>query len=121
MQPSTLRQTPLFACFAALFVALLLLAGQAALAPAEAQSLKSQLASGAVGERYDGYLEARNSSARSLVNSVNAKRRELYEKRAQEVGQSAEVVGKVYAKELYQRAASGTWFLTAGNTWTQKP
>lgn len=95
--------------------------GLALAAPAAAQSLKSMLASGAVGERYDGYLEARQSSARAYVNEVNGERRKIYEKRAAELGQSVTVVGKVFAKQLYQRAASGTWFLSESGQWAQKP
>lgn len=106
--------------FAAVWMAMALVVGLTAASPAVAQSLKAELANGNVGERWDGYLEARNPSAQGLVNSVNAKRRKLYEKRAKELNQSPAVVGQVYAKELYDRARSKTWFLMKSG-WTQKP
>lgn len=94
---------------------LLLLAG-----PALAQSLSDMLASGKVGEAFDGYLRARDGSAQGYVNGVNAKRREIYQKRASETGQTADVVGKIYAKELYDKASPGTWFLLENGSWIRK-
>jgi len=98
----------------------LLLSGIGLPLTAAAQSLKQRLAAGSVGEGSDGYLVARDPSAQSYVAGINAERRKIYEKRAKELGQSVAVVGKVYAKELYDRAASGTWFLT-DTGWVQKP
>ncbi len=115
------RLVPLALAFATVWMALALVAGLSSINPAMGQSLKSELNNGNVGERWDGYLEARNASAQGLVNSVNAKRRKLYEKRAKELNQSPAVVGQVYAKELYDRARSGTWFKKKNNSWTQKP
>ncbi|GAB5467045.1 MAG: hypothetical protein Kilf2KO_00750 [Rhodospirillales bacterium] len=115
------RLPRLLLILASAWMALALLGGLSTVNPAFGQSLKAELANGTVGERYDGFLEARNSSARGLVNSVNAKRRALYEKRAKELGQSVAVVGKVYAGEIYERARSGTWFLSQNQTWSQKP
>jgi uncharacterized protein YdbL (DUF1318 family) len=51
---------------------------------------------------------------------VNAKRRELYQKRAGETGQTADVVGRVYAAEIYKKADPGTWFLLENGQWVQK-
>ncbi len=113
---------PLFLLVAAsAWMALALVCGLSSVNPALGQSLKTELSNGNVGERYDGYLQARNNSAQSLVNSINAQRKKLYEKRAKELGQPVSVVGKVYAKELYDRAAGGTWFLLEGDVWSQKP
>lgn len=113
---------PTIALFvAAIWMALALVAGLSSINPAMGQSLKSELQNGNVGERWDGYLEARNASAQGLVNNVNAKRRKLYEKRAKELNQSVAVVGQVFAKELYDRARSGTWFKLQNGSWTQKP
>ncbi len=106
---------------ASLLMALALVFGLAQTSPVMAASLKTELANGNVGERWDGYLEARNPSAQGLVNSVNAKRKQLYEKRAKELNQPASVVGTVYAKELYDRAKRGTWFLSKSGAWSQKP
>jgi len=88
--------------------------------PAFAASLKDLLAQGQVGERYDGYVQARDGSAQGTVDEVNGKRRQLYEKRAGETGQTAAIVGKVYAAEIYKKAAPGTWFLLEDGRWIQK-
>lgn len=104
-----------------------LLAGLAALPllallprESQAQALNDLLAQGKVGERYDGYLQARDNAAAATVEQVNAKRRELYQKRAAETGQTPDVVGKVYAAEIYKKAAKGTWFLLENGSWIQK-
>ena len=69
-----------------------------AVAPASAQSLDQLRKSGAVGERFDGLAVAREgSSARAIVNQVNAKRQQIYKKRANQQGISVDQVGRVYA------------------------
>lgn len=97
-------------------------AGAVALLPSDghAASLKDLLASGAVGERYDGFVQSRDGSGQSVVNEVNAKRRSLYEQRAKETGATVDAVGRIYAAELYQKAAPGTWFLLENGSWVQK-
>ncbi len=45
--------------------------------PVLAQSLDQLRASGAVGERYDGYAQALQSSAAGVVQQVNAKRKQI--------------------------------------------
>lgn len=88
--------------------------------PVHAASLGDLLAQGAIGERYDGYVQARDGSAQGTANDVNSKRRQLYEKRAGETGQTADVVGRIYAAEIYKKAAPGTWFLLEDGRWIQK-
>jgi hypothetical protein len=97
-------------------------AGTVALLPAigHAASLKDLLASGAVGERWDGFVQSRDGSGQGVVNDVNGKRRGLYEQRAAETGTTVLDVGRIYAAELYQKAASGTWFLLENGSWVQK-
>ena len=104
--------------FAAVFVALLTLVSAGS---ADAQDLDALRASGAVGERYDGYAEARDPSAAGLVQQVNAKRNQIYKQRAAEQGISPGQVGQVYAKQILQKSPSGTFFLQQNGTWTQKP
>ncbi len=77
--------------------------------PANAQSLEDLRVSGAVGERFDGYLAARKSDAKIFADQVNAKRRQIYEERAAAQGVSADQVGRVLAQELFKRLPSGTW------------
>ena len=95
----------------------------AAAPPAFAQSLDELRASGAVGERFDGYAVVRNSSAagaNSVVQDVNKKRRDIYEKRAASQGVSPEDVGRLFAGQIMQKAPKGTWFLDASGNWQQK-
>ncbi len=92
-------------------------------APAEAQSLDQLRASGVVGERFDGYAEARggaSAQARALVSQVNAKRRRLYQQRAAEQRVPAGQVGRVFAQQIMQKAPRGTPFLTESGRWTRK-
>ena len=88
--------------------------------PGLAASFSDLLASGAAGEGFDGLARARDGSANAVVQQVNAKRLEIYQKRAAETGQSVDVVGRIYAKELYDKASPGTWFLLENGSWIQK-
>ncbi len=92
--------------------------------PAAAQSLDDLRAAGVVGERFDGLVEVRDTKAsaqvRSLVEKVNAKRREIYAQRAAEQGVSAEQVGRVYAEKIFQGAPAGTWFRDQAGEWRRK-
>lgn len=89
--------------------------------PAWAQSLESLRAEGVLGERYDGLVVARQSSgdANRIASEVNAQRQALYQQRAAEQGVPADQVGRVYAKQLFDQAPKGTWFLTERG-WQQK-
>ena len=87
---------------------------------AAAQSLDALRASGAVGERYDGYAVARDGSAAGVVAQVNAQRRQIYEQRAAQQKVPVEQVGRVYAGEIFQNAPAGTQFLDATGKWVRK-
>ena len=89
--------------------------------PLAAQSLDALRASGAVGERYDGLAEARSPGAQAMVQEINAKRQQIYQKRAAEQGVSAAEVGRLYAKQIMADAPSGTFLLNQTGNWTQKP
>jgi uncharacterized protein YdbL (DUF1318 family) len=93
--------------------------------PARAQAaLDSFRASGVIAERFDGYVELRESGApaeaRALVDSVNAERRKLYEKRAGELGVPVSEVGKVFAEKILQVAPAGTYFRQPGGGYVRK-
>lgn len=88
--------------------------------PALAQSLDALRASGAVGERFDGYLVARDSSAQGFVQQVNNKRRQIYEERAKAQGVPVDQVGRVYAQEILQKAPAGTYFQKPDGSWVRK-
>lgn len=92
--------------------------------PAAAQSLNKLRSSGVVGERYDGLAVVRDAGAssqvRAMVADVNAQRRRIYTQRAAEKGVPADQVGRVYAQEIFRKAAPGTWFLGEDGRWTKK-
>jgi uncharacterized protein len=81
-------------------------------------------ASGAIGERWDGLAVVRSVGADpavgSLVDSVNAKRREIYAAQAKQQNAPQSEVGKVYAREIAAKAPRGTWFLGEDGKWVQK-
>ncbi len=88
--------------------------------PALAQSLDQLRASGAVGERFDGYAEALQSSAAGVVDQVNGKRHKIYAERAASEGASPAQVGRVYAKQIFAKAPPGTKFLQEDGAWITK-
>lgn len=104
--------------------ALVLLAGAAltglAPGPARAQSADALRASGQAGERFDGYMEARDASVAGAVSAINAERRAIYQARAAEQGVTPDQIGKVYAQQIIERAAPGTWIKTEQGQWIRK-
>ena len=105
---------------AALPLAAAALAGLAA--PAAAQSLDDFRKQGIIGERYDGLAVVRqpNAAAQALVDRVNARRSRIYAERAAQQKVPAAQVGKVYAREIFNRAPAGTWFLGEDGRWVKK-
>lgn len=104
-------------------LSLLALAGLALVLPplpAVAQSADALRASGAAGERWDGYMVARDGSAAGAVAAINAERRGVYEARAAERGVPAVEVGKVYHQQIVQQAPAGTWIQAQDGRWSQK-
>jgi len=89
-----------------------------------ANALDTYRANGTIAERFDGYLELRDKNApadaRRLVAEVNAKRRALYKKRAAEQNVPVSAVGKIYAKQIFQAAPAGTYFLQPGGGYIRK-
>ncbi len=85
-----------------------------------AQSLDSLRASGQVGERFDGYLEARDGSQQGTVNQINDQRRQKFENIASQQGISVDEVSRIAAQKIIGRLPSGAWFLTAGGQWQQR-
>ena len=88
--------------------------------PVLAQSLDQLRASGAVGERYDGYAEALQSSAAGVVQQVNAKRRQIYQQTADKEGASIDQIGRIYARQIFAKAPPGTKFLRENGSWVTK-
>ncbi len=88
--------------------------------PVLAQSLNELRASGAVGERYDGYAQALQSGAAGVVQKVNAKRRQFYQKTADEEGASIDQIGRIYARQIFAKVPPGTKFLRENGSWVTK-
>ncbi len=88
--------------------------------PVLAQSLDQLRASGAVGERYDGYAQALQSGAAGVVQQVNAKRRQIYQQTADKEGASVDQIGRVYARQIFAQAPPGTKFLQENGSWVTK-
>ncbi len=88
--------------------------------PALAQSLDQLHASGAVGERYDGYAQALQSGAAGTVDQINAKRRQIYADRAASEGVSPDQIGRIYAQQIFAKSPPGTRFLQGNGAWITK-
>ena len=88
--------------------------------PALAQSLDQLRASGALGERFDGYAQALKSSAGDAADQVNAKRRQIYADRAASEGVTPDQIGRVYAKQIFSKSPPGTKFLQKNGAWITK-
>jgi hypothetical protein len=91
-----------------------------ALAAGAAEDWKALRASGALGERYDGLLVARDPAAAAAAEPVNGARRELYARRASENGTTPDQVGRVYFRENLASLPAGTWLLLEDGTWKRK-
>lgn len=81
--------------------------------PALAALLDDLRASGAIVERFDGYVQAskKTPAVNTAVNNINAERRKIYQQRAASQGVSADQVGRVYARQIFGSAPAGTRFL----------
>ena len=85
-----------------------------------AGSLQDLRASGALGESASGYAVARDTSATAEVASINKEREAVYTKKAAAQGVSIDQVGKVYAKEIFNKVPAGTWLQNQQGQWLQK-
>ena len=85
-----------------------------------ASSLQDLRASGAIGESASGYAVARDSSATAEVASINEKRKAVYAEKAAAQGVSIDQVGKVYAREIFEKVPAGTWLQNEQGQWSKK-
>ncbi len=97
----------------------------AAPGPARADArLDAYRANGVIAERFDGYVEIRDSNApseaRAFVEDVNARRRALYSQRADESNVPVEEVGKVFANKIVETAPPGTYFRQPSGDYARK-
>lgn len=90
---------------------------------AYALDLDSAKAQGLVGEKRDGYLGvvvSGNAEAQTLVNAVNAKRKDEYQRIAAQNGQALNVVEKLAASKAFEMTRSGNYLQDAGGAWVKK-
>ena len=103
----------------------LLLATLLAAAPAAAQTPAMDAArnSGAIGERYDGYIGVASSvstAVRSQVASINIQRRSLYSRLAASKGASPQDVGLTAGCQLLARVGTGQSYMFADGVWRRR-
>lgn len=93
-------------------------------ASAQDRALDAPRAAGQVAERFDGYAMVRDSKApaslRALVERINAQRRQVYKSQAASRGVPESAVGRIYAREIFNAAPAGTWFLQESGQWVRK-
>lgn len=91
---------------------------------AQAASLDEFRAQGVIAERYDGFVELRepnaSAEARRIVEQVNAERRQVYQRRAEQQGVPQSEVAKVYAEQILQNAPAGTYFKQPNGSYVRK-
>ena len=76
---------------------------------------------GLVGEKDNGYLGVviAQNDVQSLVDDINAKRKEVYLKLATKNGISLQQVEKLAAQKAYEKTSSGH-YLWVNDKWTKK-
>lgn len=91
-------------------------------APAYALNLQEARASGAVGEKSDGYVAARKDEAevQALVAEVNTKRQQEYARISKENNQSVDVVAKLAAAQIINGLAPGVYYQAPDGIWKQR-
>jgi uncharacterized protein YdbL (DUF1318 family) len=107
-------------CLAVMIVAF----GMAAMQPAFAGALEDAKAAGYLGERPDGYLGLVNpgapASVRSLMSSINTKRRGRYGEIAKKNKTDLRAVEVIVGTKLINKAPPGTYVMDASGTWIRK-
>lgn len=91
-------------------------------APAYALDLQQARASGQVGEKLDGYVAPRSSTAdvQALVAEVNAKRKQEYARISSENKQPVDVVAKLAAEQIINNLSPGVYYQAPDGSWKQR-
>lgn len=86
-------------------------------------SLDEAKTQGLVGEQLDGYLGlvVQNSEALEVIEDVNAKRKQLYQKLAEKNGVNLEVVAKLAAEKAAAKTQTGHYIQNMDGEWVKKP
>ena len=117
-----MRRTTCLRIGLAAFLALALLAVPSGFALAD--QLADAKKAGSVGERPDGYLgvvEGRGGAeVKTLVEEINAKRRQKYSGIAEKRGTSVEAVAALAGAKLIESASPGEYVMTSSGEWIQK-
>jgi uncharacterized protein YdbL (DUF1318 family) len=95
----------------------------ASAAAAQTPALDAARASGAVGERYDGYLgvvTAVSGAVRSQVTTINIQRRSLYSNLAARKGVSPQDVGITAGCQLLARVSVGEAYMWDDGAWRRR-
>jgi uncharacterized protein YdbL (DUF1318 family) len=103
--------------------ALVLSAAIATAVPTAAQPLPDAIASGVVGERFDGYMgfaATPTPSLRRQVNAINIKRRNLYIGLASGKNATAELVGLTTACQLLSQLSVGQAYMLQDGVWRRR-
>jgi len=90
---------------------------------AQSPAVGQAIASGQVGERYDGYMGfAGNGSAevRRQVSAINIRRRNLYIGLAARRNVTPELVGMATACQLFSQLSVGEAYLLNDGTWRRR-
>ena len=104
-------------------IAIVMGAMLAAISPAAAQTpsaLGAAIASGQVGERYDGYMGVAGTvtpEVRREVSAVNIQRRSLYTQLAVQRRVNAQVVGLATGCQLIAKLVAGQSYMAGDGTW----
>jgi uncharacterized protein YdbL (DUF1318 family) len=78
--------------------------------------------SGVVGENNRGFLELRKSeeNASKVVQDENADRQVVFAATAARINNSAEAVGRSFAKQIAAASSTGVWLQKESGDWYQK-
>lgn len=111
----------LFAAIAAMFAIALV----APAASAGDPLIDAAKAAGTVGERIDGYLDFVNGATvdpatRRKVEEINARRRAVYERLANEQSATIEQVAILTGEKLISQAPAGEYVLDASGKWIKR-
>jgi hypothetical protein len=102
------------------FLAALVLAAPGA---AQTPTLSAAIASGEVGERYDGYMglaAPASDTVRRQVNAINIRRRNLYIELASRRNVTPEIVGIATGCELLARIPVGEAYMLSDGSWRRR-
>jgi len=106
------------------FYTLVMLLSVMSFSIAHAITLDEAKSEGLVGEKLDGYIAAvtanPNDEVRSLIETTNRGRREVYAQLAERNGTTIEIVGILAAEKLYAQAGSNVFVQSADGRWVRR-